>query len=322
MLRRHSRKKVYLVIYLPSPTNQVLHTGYLAQYEIDMHVTRDKISTMNFIREHEVGALLMIYNDSESEVLDFMRYIMQQFPDIQRVLLSETISMKLMELAINKAHINYFLELPVDRDRILEIARKALKRFINVSRPADLIDELTEYVKEFREKANTDALTKLLNRRSFDDIIERALELYRKNRIPISLVMLDLDHFKKLNDTYGHEAGDLVLQEFSRILKKNIRLEDSVFRYGGEEFAMVVHGDTMSDIKNFVERVLHEVRTTKINYRDQQIGVTCSAGIETIHESISRSELIQRADAALYYAKNTGRDRVVCFEDHMLTKVK
>lgn len=322
MLRRHSRKKIYLLVYLPDPTNHVLHTGYLAQYEIDVFVTRDKSSTINFIRDNEVGALLMVHEDGQSDSLTFMRYIMQQYPDIQRILLSETVSMSMMEQAINKAHINYFLELPVDRDRMLEIIRKALKRYILVSRPAEVIDELTEYVKEFREKANTDALTKLLNRRSFDEILDRALDLFEKNKIPISLVMLDLDHFKRLNDTYGHEAGDHVLSEFSRILKKNVRMEDSVFRYGGEEFAMVAHGDSKDDILQFIERILHEVRTTKINYKGQQISLTCSAGIETIHESLSRSELIQRADAALYYAKNTGRDRVVCFEPHMLTKEK
>ena len=322
MLTRHSRKKIYLVIYLPDSTNHVLHTGYLAQYEIDVSVTRDKTSTINFIREHEVGALLMIHQNEHSDSLTFMRYIMQQYPEIQRILLSEAVSMSIMEQAINKAHINYFLQLPVERDRMLEITRKALKRYILVSRPAEVIDELTEYVKEFREKANTDALTKLLNRRSFDEILDRALDLFRKNKIPISLVMLDLDHFKRLNDTYGHEAGDHVLSEFSRILKKNVRMEDSVFRYGGEEFAMVAQGDSKSDLLQFVERILHEVRTTRLNYKGQQISLTCSAGIETIHEGLTKSELIRRADAALYFAKNTGRDRVVCFEPHMLTKEK
>ena len=322
MLRRNSRKKIFLVIYLPDTTNHVLHTGYISQYEIDVAVTRDKASTINFIRDNEVGALLMIHESDNSDCLVFMRYIMQQFPDIQRILLSETISMPEMEQAINKAHINYFLRLPVDRDRMLEITQKALKRYILVSKPAEVIDELTEYVKEFREKANTDALTKLLNRRSFDEILERALSLFQKNKIPISLVMLDLDHFKKLNDTYGHEAGDHVLSEFSRILKKNVRMEDSVFRYGGEEFAMVAHGNTRDDIIQFVERILHEVRTTRLNYKGQQISLTCSAGVETIHEGLTKSELIQRADAALYYAKNTGRDRVVYFEQHMLTNEK
>jgi len=322
MLRRHSRNKVYLVIYLPHATRYALHTEYLSQYEVDIYVSSDKLSTTTFIRENEVGSLLMVHDENNRDTLPFLRYIMQQFPDIQRILLSSNLTANFVEEAINKAHVNYFLTLPIEKDRILEIVRKSFKRYITVSRPAELIDELTLYVREFREEANTDPLTKLLNRRTFDEVIQKAINLYHEKQIPISLVMFDLDHFKKLNDKYGHAAGDAVLREFSNILKKNVRLEDSVFRYGGEEFAMVAHGDSKDDIKIFIERILKEVSATFVVYKGESIQFTFSAGIETMQANLTRDNLLQHADAALYHAKGKGRNQVVCFEQHMLEKLK
>ena len=134
--------------------------------------------------------------------------------------------------------------------------------------------------------------------------------------------LIDIDHFKAINDTYGHAAGDEVLREFSNILKRNVRIEDSVFRYGGEEFAMVAHGDTIEDIQLFVERILSEVRNTRVVYEDKEISFAFSAGIERVHPKITKSELIKRADAALYFAKNNGRNQVVCFNDEMLKVLK
>ncbi len=322
MLRRHSRNKIYLVIYLPERTRFALHLEYLAQYDIDIYISSDKISTMSFLKDNEVGALLMLTDDNNNDAVPFLRYIMRQYPDIQRILLAESISGTYMEEAINKAHINYFLILPVEKQKLLEVVRKSFKRFLAVSRPAELIDELTAYVREFREEANTDALTKLLNRRTFDEVIGRAIALFEQKNIPISLIMMDIDHFKKLNDTYGHAAGDVVLREFSNILKRNVRLEDSVFRYGGEEFAMVAHGDTLEDIQALVERILKEVITTQVVYEDKKIKFTFSAGIERMQPGITEQQLIKRADAALYYAKNNGRSRVVCYHEDMQEELK
>lgn len=322
MLRRQSRRKIYLIIYLPTPIEYALHTEYLSQYEIDIYLSSDKHSTINFIRDNDVAALLMIKDNDHNEALSFLRYIMRQYPNVQRILLSTVISTEYIEEVVNKAHINYFLTLPVDKDRMLEIVRKAFRRYLTVSKPAEMIDELTEYVRQFREDANTDSLTKLLNRRTFDEVMQRAIELFREKKIPISLIMLDIDFFKKLNDTYGHSAGDEVLRQFSSILKKNIRVEDSVFRYGGEEFAIVAHGNTKDDIKLFTERILAEVQSTVIKYEEKEIKFTFSAGIESMKSGLNRKTLIQRADAALYHAKNSGRNRVVCYEDYMLSKLK
>jgi diguanylate cyclase (GGDEF)-like protein len=152
--------------------------------------------------------------------------------------------------------------------------------------------------------------------------MQRAIELFREKKIPISLIMLDIDFFKKLNDTYGHSAGDEVLRQFSNILKKNIRVEDSVFRYGGEEFAIVAHGNTKEDIKVFTERILAEVQSTVVKYKKHKMQFTFSAGIEAMKEGLTRETLIQRADAALYWAKNSGRNQVICFEERMLKELK
>jgi diguanylate cyclase (GGDEF)-like protein len=247
---------------------------------------------------------------------------MQQHPNIQRIFLAQNLNSKLMEYAINKAHINYFLALPFTTSSLVDVIRKAFKRYIYVSRPYEKIDELIEYVQMFKQEAHTDKLTQLFNRRSFDDIMERAFELYQKKKIPVTLILLDIDHFKKLNDSYGHQAGDEVLRVLGFILKDSSRAEDSVFRYGGEEFAVVAHGDSTEKIQLFVDRILQKVRDTVVIFENKEIRFTISAGIETLTENLSMDQLIRNADAALYFAKSHGRDQVIVFKSDMLALLK
>ena len=160
-------------------------------------------------------------------------------------------------------------------------------------------------------EAQTDALTGLANRRRFDEILSKEFETARQQQTPLSLLVLDLDHFKGVNDEYGHPAGDAVLKNVSRALTRVARRGDLVARTGGEEFALVLHETDRLDANATAERCLAAIRETCTAWEEQSLCVTISVGGATFDvSSHSRAaELVAEADAALYEAKQAGRDR-------------
>lgn len=166
---------------------------------------------------------------------------------------------------------------------------------------------------KLKELSVTDPLTKLRNRSFFNTEFE--LEWKRCNRlqVPISIVVLDLDHFKKINDTYGHGCGDRCLELVGKTLGKELLREtDIVARYGGEEFAIVLPGTHLEGAKTVADRVIKEIRRLVFVYEHQQIPVFCSIGVATsVPESPHTTplSLFEAADQALYQAKNEGRNR-------------
>lgn len=166
----------------------------------------------------------------------------------------------------------------------------------------------------YREMSSIDGLTRLSNRRSF---IERGQsEIRRVQRTglqSVACVMVDLDHFKSINDTWGHQAGDEVLVATSSILMETTRQYDEVGRYGGEEFAILMPGLTLADACSAAERIRASIAATEIRVEGQTIPVTASLGVACFPAPGigSLNELLKAADVALYQAKNSGRNRVV-----------
>jgi diguanylate cyclase (GGDEF)-like protein len=247
---------------------------------------------------------------------------MRQHPNTQRIYLTKRFDKNLIEDVINKAHINYLLISPSDSEYLTELINKAFRRYRFLTQPMKRYDdlagitvELLEHIAKYKTEANTDTLTKLFNRRSFDKILDKAMDLFKENNLNFSLVLIDLDDFKKLNDTYGHPAGDEVLRIFGGILQNNMRQEDSAFRYGGEEFAIIASGDKVENIRLFIERIHNQVRNRIITFEDTEISFTFSAGLVCIQKSFSKDDLINAADQALYYAKKHGKDKIVTYQE-------
>lgn len=165
---------------------------------------------------------------------------------------------------------------------------------------------------ELREQAEKDTLTKLWNRRSILEILERELARIQRQDTPLSVLMLDLDHFKSINDTHGHLAGDEVLRETGRRLKAAVRQYDSVGRYGGEEFLVVMPGCGPLDIDNQAERLRLSLCQVPMKVGDLELTVTGSFGatfaLPAYHAL--QHDLIKAADQALYRAKRAGRNQV------------
>jgi diguanylate cyclase (GGDEF)-like protein/PAS domain S-box-containing protein len=162
--------------------------------------------------------------------------------------------------------------------------------------------------KELERITDLDKLTGLYNRRKLDDM---ALRYYRnalENETPLAVILLDLDHFKNINDTYGHQAGDMVLSETGSILLRNLRRNDCVGRYGGEEFLILCESATLDDAKQIAEKIRIEME----NHPFPDIGqVTSSLGAAILQNGDTLKDLIHRADTALYKAKNSGRNQVI-----------
>jgi diguanylate cyclase (GGDEF)-like protein len=173
--------------------------------------------------------------------------------------------------------------------------------------------KLDETLAQLRQLALRDELTKLFNRREFQRILEEEWDRSVRFQRPFSLVMIDIDHFKRINDTHGHQIGDEVLRHVSSLLAGQVRNVDRVARYGGEEFALLmVEADRPSAIESMsrLGALLAEVPCF-IN-KDLTIRVTLSAGVATsLEDAGSATELVAAADRALYAAKKGGRNRIV-----------
>ncbi len=162
-------------------------------------------------------------------------------------------------------------------------------------------------------EALTDALTQLPNRRYGMDRLEQECSFALHSGAPLACLMLDIDHFKRINDRYGHETGDHVLRQLAGVVQRVCRRSDVPFRYGGEEFCIVCPGTPLQDALQFGERILEAVRQERFGGNDRRLGVTVSIGAAEQAPETSAEMLLARADTALYAAKAAGRDRVVAY---------
>ncbi|MFW5775537.1 MAG: diguanylate cyclase [Chitinivibrionales bacterium] len=168
--------------------------------------------------------------------------------------------------------------------------------------------ERAAYLRRQEDLARLDGLTGLMNHRVFQERIREEIERVKRYRRPLSLLMFDIDHFKKFNDTYGHPVGDEVIKMVSRTIKGMIRTTDLAFRYGGEEFCVVLPETSADKALNLAERLRRRV---ELNRAVKDLAVTISLGVTDLQNNESAEKLIKRADSALYAAKEGGRNRVV-----------
>ena len=171
-----------------------------------------------------------------------------------------------------------------------------------------------------RTQSIRDPLTGLFNRRYLEETLDRETRRANRHKGSISVLLFDIDHFKKFNDTHGHGAGDEVLREFSKHLQAFTRAEDMACRYGGEEFVLIMTDANREDAFERAEGLRKGIKNLDINYRGIALNsVTISIGISAnINYSSTADELLRAADMALYRSKEAGRDRVSIAEDHWL----
>ncbi len=179
------------------------------------------------------------------------------------------------------------------------------------SQERELLD-LIEESKHLRRLATVDQLTGLWNRNSILSTLERELERCYRQRLPISIIVADLDHFKNINDQHGHLAGDAILEEVGRRLRRAVRNYDAVGRIGGEEFLIVMSSCDALVAASVAERIHHVIRSEPMPVAETRVNITISQGLVTHsgEQRMSPAELFEKADKALYLAKSKGRDGI------------
>ena len=180
------------------------------------------------------------------------------------------------------------------------------------------VGRLREHLEQVRRDATTDALTNLANRKAFDDELDRARQSAQVSGEPLTLAVVDIDHFKRFNDTWGHQTGDQVLRYVASVIGRMCAPPRFAARYGGEEFGMIFPGETAATVRLVLEEVREEVSSRMLKRRstNEDLGaVTISAGISQFQGDETIHSLIERADSALYNSKRTGRNRVTNAED-------
>lgn len=245
------------------------------------------------------------------------------FPDLPDVQSYKEVNLQLSDLIAKR--VDYFYtsyifnsgsfyyligeERQVEDKEVLEKISLLNNALSNKSRKLAKKNKKLEKANERIEKlSKTDVLTGLANRRHFMDYFEKMISQAQRHSNPISLVMIDLDKFKDINDTYGHQAGDDVLSALGSLLSRETRKEDLAGRIGGEEFAVILTQTDIEKADNYAERIRKEINQLEIDSVPAEI--TASLGVSEIKDGDDSESLLKRADAALYEAKENGRNRV------------
>ena len=208
------------------------------------------------------------------------------------------------------------VETLVHATREMEASNQQLEERLNASKAE--ISELQENLETVRTESLTDPLTQLANRKFFDSSLEAAIRDSRTKNEPMSLMMTDIDYFKKFNDSFGHLTGDQVLRLVAMSVKQNVKGQDIAARYGGEEFAIILPNTVLRSAITVADHIRRAVMTKELMKRStgEHLGrVTISIGVATLHMNDTAQMLIERTDNCLYAAKRHGRNRVMCETD-------
>lgn len=254
----------------------------------DPVVIRNKIRSvlcLPVLQQNELGAILYLENNLSIDAFSKDRI------DLLRVLLSQA------AISIENAQLYNTLELRVEQ-RTQELQNE--------------IKERTRIQEELRRLATTDGLTKASNRRHFLELSEKEFLRARRYQHPMSVIMIDADHFKNINDTFGHDTGDNVLRELTRAVLKELRNSDLFGRIGGEEFAATLPETDEESAAQVAERLRETIESLALKAGDEDFQFTVSIGIAMLSKEDSEfSTILKRADNALYRAKETGRNKVI-----------
>jgi len=182
------------------------------------------------------------------------------------------------------------------------------------------VGRLRDHLIQVRREATTDGLTNLSNRKSFDEELERACAEADARAQPVQLAVLDIDHFKSFNDTWGHQTGDQVIRFVASVIGRVGAPPRFAARYGGEEFAMIFAGESAAKVERLLHAIREEIASRRLKRRstNEELGaVTVSAGFAERRPGEESASLMERADAALYESKRAGRNRVTFAERHV-----
>ncbi len=274
-----------------------IYETYLSQFR-----TSDRIDKVGSRVINEIDDVMALITDALGITVNFGNNL-------------EGASQKLIA-AKSLEQVRSVVELLLTSTRNMRDTNKTLEQRLIRSRQE--ISSLQQSLEAIRAESLTDPLTGLGNRKYFDRAIETAVEQTKQNDQPLSLLMIDIDHFKSFNDNYGHLTGDQVLRLVAMALKHSIKGQDITARYGGEEFAVILPNTALRQALTVADNIRRSVMSKQLKKKStgEILGrVTISAGVSMLQPSDNANALIDRADACLYAAKRNGRNRVICEAD-------
>lgn len=256
---------------------------------------------------HRVDLILADYQLSDGTSLDLFTRLALQIELPPFILISGQGSEDLVAQAVRRGACDYLPKLGLNQDRLIQSILAALER-------VRLRQELQSAHRHLAEMATRDELTGLFNRRYLMQSLETELNRAKRYDQPLTLCLFDLDHFKRLNDSHGHDAGDTVLRDVARTLKQTVRSPDIAGRYGGEEFMVLLINTDLHKAELFGNRLREKIGDREYRFDGAKpLSITCSIGLAQYHASEQDSAaLIRQADKAMYHAKHHGRNQVSC----------
>jgi diguanylate cyclase (GGDEF)-like protein len=276
----------------------------IVNYEVDSAPNAE--TAMEMIRQKHRDIIITDIMMDGMDGLEFTRYIKDHY-DSDVIVMTGYTGDYTYEEAINKGADDFVFK-PIKFEEL----QLRLKR---VLRERQLTHERTLMLDQLKELAITDDLTKLFNSRHFYAQLEYEVNRFNRYKRPFSIMMIDLDHFKRFNDTYGHLEGDRILRRVGRKITSCMRTMDTAYRYGGEEFTVLLPETDCNAALTVAERIKDSISSETLeDVNDSRI--TVSIGVSEYSESDSITHLIKRADKAMYAAKQQGRNRIAYWPPH------
>ena len=248
--------------------------------------------------------ILSDYQLPDGTSLDLFTRLSERMALPPFILISGYGSEDIVAQAVRRGAYDFLPKAGLSRDRVVQSILAALER-------VRLKQDLEAAHKHLAELATHDELTGLYNRRYLSDALDTEISRARRYGQPLTLCLFDLDHFKRMNDRFGHDAGDTVLVSVAEILHQTVRSPDVAGRYGGEEFLVLLINTDLEKAGHFGGRLLEQVERRRFRFMDEEaVRITCSAGLAEFQRGEDAASLVHRADKAMYQAKEAGRNRV------------
>ncbi len=280
--------------------------------QIDLHKDTSKEQVVDYLRE-SANIVSSIKHHDINSINNAKLVFSDAYKDIakQSLLSYENTNDTFEKLALmHEKTLNECIEQQIDLPAIAEKFNEIQTHMLEEIKTAnEIILQLTEQVKTLEVKSNIDSLTKVFNRRALTTYLD---DICSKQTPPrdFHLLIVDIDDFKQINDKYGHIAGDKILIFLANIIRKTLRDGDKIFRYGGEEFVIILNRLDIHSCKIIIQRLLNIVSENKLIYKNESLSVTMSAGTTILVKGDTPDSLIARADKALYRAKKNGKNQI------------
>lgn len=260
------------------------------------------------LAEENYDLIVLDYILPDGNGLEFVKSMHEKEINIPTVVITGQGNEVIASQFVKAGVYDYLPKANASEKSVARVISNALEKF-------HLKQEVDRAIQKMAEMATRDELTDLYNRKYFTDVLEREVASSERYGKDLSLCIIDLDEFKRINDTYGHTAGDSVLKEFADIIKKSIRKSDLLCRYGSEEFAIILPCTDMKKAQLFGERIRKKVETHSFEYNNLKLNVTISVGVSSYSKTADTTVdvLLEEANQALGKAKNSGKNTVSVF---------